>query len=71
MTNNDGIGLWADMGLNNGNFSGNTVTDNSGLGIRYEISHNGLISDNLVASNAFTTASCAYGPQIEISNSME
>ena len=33
VTNNDGIGLWADMGLNNGNFSGNTVTDNSGQGV--------------------------------------
>ena len=69
VTNNDGIGLWADVGLNDGTFSGNAVIDNSGQGIRYEISHNGLISDNLVASNAFTTASCAYGPQIEVSNS--
>jgi parallel beta-helix repeat protein len=48
---NDGVGLWVDADCNGATISGNTVTNNTLDGIRYEYSHHGTISGNVLRNN--------------------
>ena len=50
---NNGVGLWADCGAINTLLSGNTVTNSQLDGIRYEISHSGMITNNTLINNAW------------------
>jgi parallel beta-helix repeat protein len=67
-TNNNGVGLWGDGGDTGTIFSGNTVTGSRLDGIRYEISHYGTISNNILVNNAQYrgTGACSSGGNKEI-----
>ena len=48
---NDGCALWVDGGSSEATISGNTVTNNTLDGIRFEYSHHGTISGNVLGNN--------------------
>jgi parallel beta-helix repeat protein len=48
------FGLWCDMNCSAGTFVSNTVHDNGGHGIMYEISNTGIVADNLIYDNGQT-----------------
>lgn len=48
---NLGPGLWSDIGAENTTYAGNTVTENTGPGILYEISRNARIEKNIAIGN--------------------
>jgi hypothetical protein len=60
-TNNNGQGLWIDSGATSITITGNTLTNNRLSGLRYEISHGGLIQNNSLAYNDQWSGSCQGG----------
>jgi parallel beta-helix repeat protein len=60
-TNNNGEGLWIDGGASNITIVGNTLTNNRLSGLRYELSHGGLIQNNSVQYNDQWNGSCQGG----------
>ncbi|WP_405057730.1 right-handed parallel beta-helix repeat-containing protein [Kribbella sp. NBC_01505] len=52
---NRGVGMWADVADDGRVITGNKITGNAADGIRFEISRNGVISDNVVTGNGFGT----------------
>ena len=66
-SNNIGEGIWCDVGCTGGTWTveGDTVTGNTGGGIRYEISNAGaVIEDNLVETNDTSNRAGLGGIQI-------
>ena len=51
IVNNLGVGVWADVQVDGMTVDSNTITGNSADGVRYEISRNGVISNNIVSKN--------------------
>jgi parallel beta-helix repeat protein len=68
---NTGNGLWMDYNVRSVRFEDNLVEDNTGIGIFYEVSWDGIIRRNVVRNNASTYAgkSCFWGAQIHVINS--
>jgi parallel beta-helix repeat protein len=67
---NVGPGIWYD-GDNRGSLiSGNTVTDNTHVGILYEISYSGVIQGNTVVGNG-VVEKAVYGSGILVANSQD
>jgi parallel beta-helix repeat protein len=52
---NRGIGMWSDIAEYDRKIVGNRIRDNAADGIRYEISYQAEISDNVVEGNGFGT----------------
>ncbi|MFK4085970.1 right-handed parallel beta-helix repeat-containing protein [Kribbella sp. NPDC020789] len=52
---NRGVGMWADVADDGRVISGNKITGNAADGIRYEISRNGTIENNVITGNGFGT----------------
>ncbi|TDD44630.1 right-handed parallel beta-helix repeat-containing protein [Kribbella antibiotica] len=50
---NLGVGMWADVADDGRVISGNKITGNAADGIRYEISRNGVIENNVITGNGF------------------
>jgi parallel beta-helix repeat protein len=48
---NNGMGLWGDVDCSNWTVTNNTVLNNAGAGIQYEISHGARIDGNTVTGN--------------------
>lgn len=48
---NRGAGFWCDLGCISATVSGNTVADNSGNGLYYEVSTGAVIKDNAISRN--------------------
>jgi parallel beta-helix repeat protein len=61
-SNNDGAGIWADSSTSEAVVSGNTVTNNTQDGIRYEYSSYGTISNNVLNNNAQNSTTGACNP---------
>ncbi|MFO0882017.1 MAG: right-handed parallel beta-helix repeat-containing protein [Candidatus Saccharimonadales bacterium] len=53
VTNNLGVGAWVDVDGNGVTLDSNTITGNAADGIRYEISYNGVIKNNVIKNNGF------------------
>ncbi len=66
---NQGPGLWSDVDSADVTFEGNTVTGNAEAGIFYEISSDGLISDNYVSRNGFGMDVWLWGSGILLAES--
>jgi parallel beta-helix repeat protein len=66
---NRGPGLWSDVESTDVTFEGNTVTGNSEAGIFYEISSDGVISDNYVSRNGFGMDVWLWGSGILLAES--
>ena len=66
---NQGPGLWSDVESADVTFEGNTVTGNAEAGILYEISSDGLISDNDVSRNGFGMNVWLWGSGILVAES--
>jgi parallel beta-helix repeat protein len=56
---NQANGIWCDIHCDNAQIVGNTVLNNAGQGIRYEISTNGAISHNVLSGNAQAAIACS------------
>jgi len=52
---NRGIGMWSDIAEYDRRITGNRIRDNAADGIRYEISYQAVIDQNVVESNGFGT----------------
>ena len=52
---NRGIGMWSDIAEYDRRIVGNRIRDNAADGIRYEISYQAVIEQNVVESNGFGT----------------
>ncbi len=52
---NRGIGMWSDIAEYDRRITGNRIRDNAADGIRYEISYQAVIEQNVVESNGFGT----------------
>ena len=52
---NRGIGMWSDIAEYDRRITGNRIRDNAADGIRYEISYNATIEQNVVEGNGFGT----------------
>ncbi|MBB5979199.1 right-handed parallel beta-helix repeat-containing protein [Kribbella solani] len=52
---NRGIGMWSDIAEYDRRITGNRIRDNAADGIRYEISYQALIDQNVVEHNGFGT----------------
>jgi parallel beta-helix repeat protein len=52
---NRGIGIWSDIAEYDRKITGNRIRDNAADGIRYEISYQAVIEQNLVEGNGFGT----------------
>jgi parallel beta-helix repeat protein len=52
---NNGIGMWSDIAEYDRRITGNRIRDNAADGIRYEISYNARIEQNVVEGNGFGT----------------
>ncbi|MFF1823057.1 right-handed parallel beta-helix repeat-containing protein [Kribbella sp. NPDC058245] len=50
---NRGVGIWSDIAEYDRRISANRITRNAADGIRYEISYNGVIDQNVVEGNGF------------------
>lgn len=61
--NNNGTGMWADIGSINTWYENNTVENNTNAGISYEISYNGTILNNIFRGNGYQRCS-ASGKQL-------
>lgn len=48
---NKGVGIWFDVDCKNDTVDKNTITNNDADGIRFEISYNGVISNNTITAN--------------------
>jgi hypothetical protein len=66
---NYGTGLWCDIDCMDATFEGNTVVENRGPGIQYEISHVAKIRNNFVKDNGSGGAVWLWGSQILVQNS--
>lgn len=66
---NEGPGLWTDIDNRNTLYEGNTVFDNTGAGIKHEISFDAVIRNNTVARNGRGWDDWLWGSQILIQNS--
>jgi parallel beta-helix repeat protein len=53
VTDNLGVGAWVDVDGNGVTLDSNTITGNAADGIRYEISYNGVIKNNVIKNNGF------------------
>jgi hypothetical protein len=58
---NRGIGMWSDIAEHDRRIVGNRIRDNAADGIRYEISYQAVIEQNVVESNGFGTGRGAGG----------
>ncbi|TCO52054.1 parallel beta helix pectate lyase-like protein [Kribbella antiqua] len=52
---NRGVGMWSDIAEHGRRIAGNRIRDNAADGIRYEISYQAVIEQNVVESNGFGT----------------
>ncbi|MEU4197384.1 right-handed parallel beta-helix repeat-containing protein [Kribbella sp. NPDC026611] len=52
---NQGIGFWSDIAEHDRRITGNRIRDNAADGIRYEISYQAVIDQNVVEHNGFGT----------------
>jgi len=52
---NRGVGMWSDIAENDRRIVGNRIRDNAADGIRYEISYQAVIEQNVVEGNGFGT----------------
>lgn len=68
---NEGPGLWTDIDNINVEFADNLVFENTGDGIKHEISYKAKIHGNKVARNGFPEANWLWGSQILIQNSRD
>ena len=59
--NNDGAGIWCDVGCRDVTISANRVHDNRRYGILYEISRAGLIVDNVIWENGWGFPDWGFG----------
>ena len=59
--NNNGTGMWADIGSVGTWYENNLVENNTNAGISYEISYNGTIINNTFRGNGFER--CTFGKQ--------
>ena len=50
---NKGVGVWVDADGKGVTIDGNTIKNNAADGIRYEISYDGIIKNNIVAGNGY------------------
>jgi parallel beta-helix repeat protein len=68
---NTGIGLWIDTKVRHVRFAGNTIENNSSIGIFYETSSDAIIRNNTLQNNASDSAgkSCFWGSQIHVNDS--
>jgi parallel beta-helix repeat protein len=68
---NTGIGLWIDTEVRHVRFAGNTIENNSSIGIFYETSSDAIIRNNTLLNNASDDAgkSCFWGSQIHVNDS--
>jgi parallel beta-helix repeat protein len=66
---NQGDGLWADIGSRQMLFRGNRIENNLYAGISYEISSNAVIDGNSFAGNGAATFGWGWQGQIQIQNS--
>lgn len=67
---NDGPGLWTDIGNIRTRYEGNLIEDNSRAGIMHEISYDAVIRNNVVRGNGFgTTTGWLDGAGILIASS--
>jgi parallel beta-helix repeat protein len=67
--NNDGVGIWCDVGCAGVTIGGNRIHDNTHQGILYEISSGGSISGNAVWENGWAFTSWGWGGGIVVSSS--
>ncbi|HYY19564.1 MAG TPA: right-handed parallel beta-helix repeat-containing protein, partial [Streptosporangiaceae bacterium] len=58
---NESVGLWADTNNRGFDFAGNTISDNYGYGLIYEISYNAQIKNNTFARNGLGTGKTNTG----------
>ena len=67
--NNDGPGLWCDVGCDTVTFSGNRVHHNKHQGIHFEVSRNAVIRDNVTWENGHDYKIWPLGAGILVQNS--
>jgi parallel beta-helix repeat protein len=67
--NNDGVGIWCDVGCTGVTISHNTVHDNTHQGILYEVSSGGSITDNAAWENGWHHTAWGWGGGIVVSSS--
>lgn len=68
VSNNDGWGLWCDIDCRDTTITGNRVHDNTRIGISYEISRRGTITNNVVWDNGFGLTGWGRGSGIICQN---
>jgi parallel beta-helix repeat protein len=66
---NDGVGIWCDVGCAGVTISGNRVHDNTHQGILYEISSGGSITGNAAWENGWHHTAWGWGGGIVVSSS--
>jgi len=68
VSNNDGWGLWCDIDCRDVTFSANRVHHNTRVGISYEISRRGTITENVVWENGLGSSGWGRGAGIICQN---
>lgn len=68
---NLGEGLWCDIDCVNSIYENNTVGNNAGGGIAYEISYRAVIRNNVVRNNGMPSSTWLWGAQILVQNSRD
>ncbi len=61
---NRGIGMWSDIAEYDRRITGNRIRDNAADGIRYEISYQAVIEQNVVENNGFGTGRGSGGTSL-------
>jgi len=68
---NDGSGIWTDIGIHDAHVAGNRVFGNRRPGIHHEVSGSARILDNLVVGNGHGDDRWLWGAQILIQNARD
>ena len=66
---NIGKGLWLDIWNYGAIYEGNTITNNTYMGIYHEVSYDAIIRNNYVAGNGFDHSNWLWGGGIVVANS--
>lgn len=71
VADNDGSGIWTDIGIVDAEVAGNRVFGNSRPGIHHEVSGRAVIRDNLAVGNGLGKDNWLWGAQILIQNARD